>query len=99
MLLQDSSRPLAHPPAVYRAPDQPVLGHAPPSDSGHRGQHASPGLAGPAVREASEGAKVSEGRATRHRAGGGPDSLPPPRHPGRAEKSLRSQELTAFNLR
>lgn len=63
--------PSSPPPAIHRAPDQPVLGGAPPSDSGHRGQRASPGLAGPAVREASEGAKVSEGRAAHHRGGWG----------------------------
>lgn len=84
-------------PAVHRAPDQPVLGGAPPGDSGHCGQRARPGLAGPAVLEAREGAKVSEGRAA-CRWWGGPDSLPPPHHPCRAEKSLPSQELTAYNL-
>lgn len=71
--LQGLSSP---PPAVHRAPDQPVLGGAPPGDSGHRGQHARPGLAGPAVLEASEGAKVSEGRAACRSVGGGPRQPP-----------------------
>lgn len=90
--------PSSPPPAIHRAPDQPFLGGAPSGGSGHRGRRARPGcLAGPAVLEASERAEVSEGRAAR--TGGAPDGLPPPHHPCRAEKSLRSQELTAYNLR
>ena len=81
--------PSSPPPAIRRAPDQPLLGSAPPGGCGHCGRRARPGcFAGPAVLEASERAEVSEGRATRRWGDPGwPPTTPSPLQ-GREEPAL-----------